>query len=174
MMAAARRALDTLYDAAGMLGAACLVGILLVIVAQMVCRWAGIEFRGSTAYAGYLMAAASFLTFAHALNRGAHIRVSLLLTALGDRARYVEIWCFAIGTAASTFLAYYACKAVYWSYKLHDISQGMDATPIWIPQLAMAFGAILLALAFVDHFVLLLATGRHGIKADSAEISHGE
>ena len=80
-----RRFLDALYLGAGALAACCLVALLVVIVLQMAARWASIAFPGSTAYAGYLMASASFMAFAYALNRGSHIRVSLLLTALGER-----------------------------------------------------------------------------------------
>jgi TRAP-type C4-dicarboxylate transport system permease small subunit len=169
-----RRLLDGLYFAGGVLAALCLVSILVIIVAQMVARWTGLTFPGAASYAGYAMAGASFLAFAHALNRGAHIRVSLLLAALGRHARWLEVWCFGIGAALAWFLARYAIKAVYWSWKLKDVSQGQDATPLWIPQLAMATGAVLLAIALTDHLLRVLFTGDAGIKADTVEQSHGE
>jgi Tripartite ATP-independent periplasmic transporters, DctQ component len=75
--------LDRLYDLCGGLAALFLIVLLLIIVAQMAARWSGQQFPGSTDYAGYCMAAASFLALAHTLNRGAHIRVALLLTRLG-------------------------------------------------------------------------------------------
>ena len=50
----------------------------------MLARWTGEVFPGAPDYAGYCMAAASFLAFANALNRGAHIRVSILLNAVPD------------------------------------------------------------------------------------------
>jgi len=77
------RILDGLYVAGGVLASLFLIAILLLIVAQMVARWTTTTFSGAPNYAGYCMAAASFLAFAHALNRGAHIRVSILLNALG-------------------------------------------------------------------------------------------
>lgn len=158
MASAIRRALDALYDSAAMLAALCLVLILVVIVLQMAARWTGLSFHGSSEYAGYLMASASFLAFAHALNRGAHIRVTLLLSALGRRRYWAELWCFAIGTAASIYLAYYAVKTVYWSHRLNDISQGQDALPLWVPQAPMAAGAVLLAVCFADNLISLLVT----------------
>lgn len=169
-----RRGLDGLYFASGVLAACFLVSILVIIVLQMVARWSGNVFPGSTDYAGYCMAAASFFAFAHALNRGAHIRVSLFLTALGRYRRWGELWCFGIASALSCYFAWYAVRAVYWSHKLNDISQGQDATPIWIPQLAMAGGTILLAVAFVDHLIRVILFGSHGIVADQVEQSHGE
>ncbi|MGJ8573253.1 MAG: TRAP transporter small permease [Hoeflea sp.] len=169
-----RRALDAIYDAGGVAAAACLLAILLVIVAQMVTRWLNISVPGLSEYAGYLMASASFLAFAHALNRGAHIRVNLFLTALGERRFWGELWCMVIGFAASSYLAWYAVRLVYWSRKLGDLSQGQDATPMWIVQTPMALGAILLAICFADNLVTLILTRRDNIGTDLVDQSHGE
>lgn len=169
-----RLVLDRLYDAAGVISALCLIAILLVIVVQMVARWSSLTFPGGAEYAGYLMASASFLAFAHTLNHGAHIRVNLLLTALGGNKFWGELWCLVIGTAASTYLAWYAVKLVYWSRKLGDVSQGQDETMLWIVQTPMAVGAILLAICFADNLLALVITGRDNIASDLAEKSHGE
>jgi TRAP-type C4-dicarboxylate transport system permease small subunit len=166
--------LDRLYEVCGGLAALFLIVLLLVIVAQMSARWSGQQFPGSTDYAGYCMAASSFFALAHTLNRGAHIRVSLLLTRLGRWRHLGELWCFAIGTALAWYFAFYAIKAVRVSYKLHDISQGQDATPLWIPQLAMAFGTTLLAIALLDRFLQIafggsLELGEAALRDESAD-----
>lgn len=101
--------LDGLYKAGGVLGALCLIAILVLIVLQMLARWFGwsVEIiKGAPDYAGYCMAAASFFSFAYALNHGAHIRVTLFLGALGRFRYYGECWCFAIGAAAASYLAW--------------------------------------------------------------------
>ena len=171
---ALRRGLDGLYFAGAILSGGFLVILLILVVLQMAARWFGFTFPGSAQYAGYAMAAASFLAFAHTLNRGAHIRVSLLLARLGRFRWQGEVWCFALGAALTCYLAWYSVRAVNWSYKLGDVSQGQDATPLWIPQIAMAAGAILLAIAFIDHLVRLLVFGAHGIQAETVEQSHAE
>lgn len=158
-----RASLDALYVAAAGLAALCLCAILGVTIAQVVARWAGISFPGSTEYAGYLMAAASFLAFAHTLNRGAHIRVNILLTALGRHARWAELWCLGIAAIAATYLAWHAARTVYWSHKLGDVSQGQDMTPLWLAQLPMAVGAAILAIAFVDNLISRIAFGHDNI-----------
>ncbi len=158
--------LDRLYTAGGVLAALFLVAILVLIVIQMMARWTGQVFSGAPDYAGYCMAAASFLAFAHALNRGAHIRVSLLLNVAGRYRYHLELWCFAIGSAAAGYLAWYAVKATMWSHKFNDISQGQDATPLWIPQLGMSIGAVLLAICFVDNLVRLVVLKTHAIVSD--------
>lgn len=169
-----RRVLDATYLAGGIVAALCLVVILLLIVAQMVTRWIGVSFPGGADYAGYFMSAASFMAFAYALNHGAHIRVSLLLQVMGRWRRWGEVWCFSIGAIAATFLFRYAVKGVYWSWKLGDVSQGQDATPLWIPQTAMAVGAGILALCFWDNLVRVLFTGTSGVRADISEHSRAE
>ena len=161
------RFLDGLYTAGGVLASLFLIAILLLIVIQMAARWTGQVFSGAPDYAGYCMAAASFLAFAHALNRGAHIRVSLLLNVLGKHRYWLELWCFGAGALASSYLAWYAVKATLWSHKFHDISQGQDATELWIPQMGMSIGAVLLAICFWDNLVRLIVLNEHAIRADS-------
>src|SRR5687767_5058181 len=101
-----RSGLDALYLGAGIAAAGCIVVMLAVIVLQMAARWTGLTFPGSAEYAGYTMAAASFLAFAHTLDRGAHIRVSLVLSRLGRYRWHGEVWCFAIGLLLSSYLAW--------------------------------------------------------------------
>lgn len=151
--------LDRVYDACGAVAALFLLALLTVIVLQMAARWSGQHFPGSTDYAGYGMAGASFFALAYALNRGAHVRVSLLLTRLGRWRRVGELWCFSIASALACYFAYYAIKAVRVSYQLNDISQGQDATPLWIPQLVMAIGGTLFAIALVDRFLQVASGG---------------
>ena len=171
---ALRRALDALYDLGGALAALCLVAILALIVAQMVARWSGVTFPGATDYAGYAMAGASFFAFAYALNHGAHIRVSLVLNLMGARRRWLEIACFATGAAISSYLAWFAVRATRWSLQFGDVSQGLDRTPIWIPQLSMAAGSILLAVAFWDHLLRLVVTGAHGVRGEGVDQARAE
>jgi len=170
-----RSVLDRLYLASGILAALFLISILSLIVIQMLARWTGEVFSGAPDYAGYCMAAASFFAFAHALNRGAHIRVSILLNAVGPKTRRVlETWCFAIASGLGWYFTYYATKATYWSWKFKDISQGQDATALWIPQMSMVLGSIIFAIALTDHLVHVLFSGDHRIESDVLEQSHGE
>ncbi len=169
-----RRALDLIYDTGGVVAAFCLFCILIVIVAQMVTRWMNFSVPGLSEYAGYLMAAASFLSFAHALNRGVHIRVNLFITALGERRFWGELWCMLIGTAASCYLAWYSVRLVYWSRKLGDVSQGQDATPLWYVQMPVAIGAVLLAICFIDNLITLILKKRDNIGSNLIEQSHAE
>jgi len=167
--------LDRIYFACGVVAALFLIAILALIVIQMLARWTGEVFPGAPDYAGYCMAAASFFAFAYALNHGAYIRVSIVLNLVSERTRrWLETWCFAVATALGWYFVYYATKAAYWSWKLHDISQGQDATPLWIPQSSMVLGSIVFAIALTDHLIHVLFAGDHRIEADMVDQSHSE
>ena len=169
-----RAGLDRLYLAAGALGALFLIAILRLIVLQMLARWTGEVFPGAAEYVGYCMAAASFFAFAHTLQRGAHIRVSMLLNVVpAGMRRAMEIWCFAIGTALGWYFVWYAVKFVYWSWKFKDISQGQDMTLLWLPQTGMVIGAVILAISLTDFLIHMVFTGRHRIVHETVE-SHAE
>ena len=149
-----RRALDTLYNAAAYLAALLLVGTLAMVLVGVFGRLLGFQLRGTDAYAGYCMAGAGFLALAHTLTRGDHIRVSLILEHAGVRGRKaLELWSLFAATVLSTAFAYFSVRLAWQSYVLHDVSTGNDATPLWLPQLAMAAGTVLFAIAFVDLLV---------------------
>ncbi len=163
ILCALRPRLDALYRACGLIAAAFLLLLLVIIVAQMVSRWSGHVFTGATYYAGYCMAGSVFFALAHTLDRGAHIRVNLLLLRLppGPR-RWLQAWCFGIGSLIAIFFAVYAVRATWWSWKLNDISQGQDAWPLWIPQLSMALGTSVFSIALVDRFLSIVLAGQSG------------
>ncbi|GAB1391695.1 MAG: hypothetical protein AMXMBFR78_36110 [Rubrivivax sp.] len=169
-----RRALDALYDGAAWLAALCMIGLLAMVLLAIASRQLGWQVPGTDAYAGYLMAGAGFLALAHTLKKGEHIRVTLLLSALQGRARRaLELWALAAATLLALLWAYYACRLAWQSHAFADISTGNDATPLWIPQLGMAVGSAVFAIAFVDEFVLELL-GRRVTPADDGEMLHNE
>jgi TRAP-type C4-dicarboxylate transport system permease small subunit len=157
--------LDRFYLYCGYLAAFFLVCIFLTTMLQVGSRWMGINIRGLTDYAGYFMAASAFLAFPHTFNRGAHIRIELFMSMMG-RFRFAAEWLsFFASSAIAVWLAYFAWSMVYWSRALNDISQGLDATPIWIPQLSMAVGLSVLALCVIDHGLRFLISGDHQLPA---------
>jgi TRAP-type C4-dicarboxylate transport system permease small subunit len=168
-----RKLLNTLYDGAAGLAALCMVGTLVMVVLGMVDRFVTINFRGTDMYAGYFMAGAGFLALAHTLKRGEHIRVTLLLNAAGPRLRRaLEVFSLFCAVLLSAALAYYSVRLAYQSWQFNDVSTGNDATPLWIPQIGMALGSIVLLLAFIDEFMLELAGRR--VQAHSDEALHNE
>ena len=113
-----------------------------------------INIQGLDAYAGYAIAATLFFALPTALMHGDHIRVTLVLDRLGQRARAGFEWGALIAALGlAVYLAWFAMRAVWLSYITHDVSPAADATPLWIPQLSMAIGCVAFALAFLDAIV---------------------
>ncbi|MEM6617999.1 MAG: TRAP transporter small permease subunit [Pseudomonadota bacterium] len=194
------RILDAVYTGAGVLAAFFMMVILGLIVAQMVARWSGVTFPGSTAFAGYAMAATSFFALAHALTHGAHIRVSILLNANAFTRRWLNAAAMLVAAITATYFARFAIKTNFISEMLNDRTQETDKvpewlltavtmlgtwpwewgdlwarsgsewvfTPVWLPQLPMSVGTVLLAVALWDYLVRLLVDDRR-IEAESVE-----
>ncbi|HET9821935.1 MAG TPA: TRAP transporter small permease [Burkholderiaceae bacterium] len=162
-----RRALDALYDGAAWLAALFMIALLAMVLLSVLGRELHFHVRGTDAYAGYCMAGAGFLALAHTLKRGEHIRVTLLLAALPPRARHaLELWAHGAAVLMSGLLAFYAARLAWQSHAFNDISTGNDATPLWIPQLGMALGTLILFIAFVDEFALELRGRRTSVPAE--------
>ena len=146
-----------------------MVVLLAMVLLSIVSRQVGFNVPGVDAYAGYMMAGAGFLALAHTLKRGEHIRVTLLLSALhGKWRRAFEIWALTAASMLAALFAAYSCKLAWQSYTFHDISTSNDATPLWLPELLMALGSIVFAIAFVDELVLEIRGRRFVPVSDEA------
>jgi len=168
-----RKVLDGLYDGAAWLAALAMVGVLAMVLLSIISRQVGFHVPGTDAYAGYAMAGAGFLALAHTLKRNEHIRVTLLIGRLQGGARKgLEMWALSVAVLLGGLFAFYAVRLAWMSHKLNDISTGNDATPLWIPQIAMAVGTVVLLVALVDEWVLELRGQRQS--GESEEALHNE
>jgi TRAP-type C4-dicarboxylate transport system permease small subunit len=61
-----------------------------------------------------------------------------------------------IGAVCAGYLAFWANKFTYDSWRFHEMAQGLLPIPIWIPQSSFALGSILLFTAVVDELVMVL------------------
>src|SRR5262245_36166520 len=142
-----RELLDWLYRAALWLAAICLVAIALLVGLQLLGRLVdgALKLVGARPYglvvlslaeiAGYLLAAASFLALAATLKAGAHIRVTMLLSALSEtRRRWLEIWAFGASGALAAYMTLNIGRFAFYSWKFNDVSPGLIPVPLAIPQ----------------------------------------
>jgi TRAP-type C4-dicarboxylate transport system permease small subunit len=150
-----------------------MIALLATIVLSILGRQLDFYIRGIDSYAGYFMAAASFLALAGTLAKGDHIRVTLVIGRLtGNARRGLELFCLVMAVAISGALAFYSVKMAWWSYKFNDISTANDATPLWIPQIGMALGTVIFCIAFIEELVLVLL-GKQ-IEKPAAEMARTE
>lgn len=182
-----RRILDTLYSAALYASALCLCAIALMVGAQLAGRIVdgalkllglapiGIVILSLAEICGYLLAAASFLALAGTLKAGAHIRVTMALNAFGERTRqFVEIWAFGFSAAASGYMTYNLASFAWVSLRFNEVSPGVIRVPLAYPQAAMALGALILTVAFIDELVIVLRGGRPTFRAAEDAITLGK
>jgi hypothetical protein len=58
------------------------------------------------------------------------------------------------------YAAAWVIVSVYGSWRYEEMSTGLLAVPLWIPQLSFALGALLLFVALLDEFVHVLRGGK--------------
>ncbi len=168
-----RRALDALYLFAGYAAALCMIGTLAMVLAGILARLLHLQFPGTDAYAGYFMAGAGFLALAHTFEKREHIRVGLLLDHAGPRLRHaLGLWSLVVGLQLALLLAWFSLRLAWLSWDLHDVSTGTDATPLWLPQISMALGTVILAIALADALVSYWRARARG--HDTAHRQHHE
>ena len=155
-----RRLLDGLYAAAGWAAALAILAIAVVVSAQVALNAAS-RITGNSMtipsyadFAGFALAAATFLALAPTLRAGVHIRVNLLIRRLGPgAARALELPVLALSAAVTGYATWYAAVILGESWRYGDTSPGMIPVPLWIPQIFMVAGLALLCVALVDSFV---------------------
>lgn len=165
-----RRLLDWLYRASGWAAALFILAICVLVMAQVALNLIdkmasailgeafGLTIPSYADFTGFFLAAASFLALANTLREGGHIRVLLVVQNLPARYRHwVEIWCVALAGAVTVFLTAYTAFLTRESFVYNDLSPGMVAVPIWIPQTAMLAGLAVLSVALIDELFALLA-----------------
>lgn len=158
-----RRVLDGLYLACGILGATFLVLILLVVCAQVALNVAdavagrltgraiGLLIPSYATFAGYFLAAGSFFALAYAFAHGTHIRVTLALQHMPAAPRRIaEVGTAALATVLSGYFAWFMLALTRESLRFGDLSSGLVAIPLWIPQSAMTAGLVALTIAAAD------------------------
>jgi TRAP-type C4-dicarboxylate transport system permease small subunit len=158
-----RKSLDFVYDAAGYLAAFFVFAIFAVMIGSTAMREMGLRTGGTDDIVAWFCAAGSFLAMAHTFRRGDFVRVGLLLEQLNERTRHrFEILSLAVAAVFTGFLAFWAARFAYESWKFHDMANGLIVIPLWVPQLSFVVGAFLLFVAVVDEFVTVARGGKPG------------
>jgi TRAP-type C4-dicarboxylate transport system permease small subunit len=152
-----RRFLDALFDWAGRLAGLAVLAIFVLMIAASIGRMAAWRVGWVNDYVAWLCAAAAFLGMAHAFKHGDFVRVTLLLDRLSPRVRVAfETASLAIAAAAIAYLAFWAARFTWESWKFNDIATNLVPMPLWIPQLSFVVGAALFLLAVLDELVIVL------------------
>ena len=166
---------DKLYRLGAWGAAACMVAICALIALQVTFRLVdallvlvgqerlGVSITGVSEMASYLLVGATFLGLAYTFVHHAHIRVTLLISRLPSAVRvWFEVFGLIIALVISVLLAYGLARE---SLEYNDVSSGFLSIPLWIPQVVLAVGVGLLALALLE---ALWMAGRIAIRDPSS------
>lgn len=162
--------LDGVYRACAVLAALSLALIAGLVAAQVGGRLLGVLVPGADDLAGFALTGASFLALAPTLRAGVHIRVTLLThRASGTHRRALELWCLGFGAAVTGYFDWHAVEMAWDAWRFGEMSIGLLAVPLWIPQSIMAVGLIVLTVAFVEEFVRVVRLGAPSYTEDLEE-----
>lgn len=152
------KAIDWLGRMAGYVGAAMIVGIAALVLAEITFRnLFSISLTFAWDYSAYMMAGAIFCGAAFTLRTGGHVRVSLLTHNVPPKFAYaIDLLATAFATAISCYAAWALILFAWSSFTTGRTSSTIDATPLVYPQGIIAFGATLLALQFVARLIRLI------------------
>lgn len=176
-----RTFLNRLYLWSGWCGAGFIAAICLLVVSQVALNLIdrvstlltgsaiGLTIPSYADFTGFFLAAGSFLALAYTLRQGGHIRVSLIISHLNPRVRhFFEIWCILLAAGVAIYFTWYTFSLTRESFTYNDLSPGMIAVPIWIPQSAMLAGLFILSVSLIDELFCALS-GKTPTYVDAGE-----
>ena len=151
--------IDVLSRLDGWLGAGCLVTLTALMLAEVLLRalsnvfpWVPADIPVAWEYSSYLMAATFTFGAAMTLRAGGHIRVTLVLARVSPATRRrMETVLAVLGVG---FCGYLAWAMAYFTWRSFESGQTSvsSGTLMWIPQIFVTFGIVLLTVQFVARF----------------------
>lgn len=173
--------LARLYDLGAWGAALCMLAICGLVTLQVLFRCLdgllsligtarlGWEISGVSEIAAYLLVGATFLSLAYTFVHHAHIRVTLVISRLPAAVRvWVEAACLTVALALTLVLGWQLVALIRESLDYGDVSSGLLAIPLWIPQTVLSVGVALLCLALAE---ALLSTLRFAVTAPGRYIA---
>jgi len=183
--------LAKLYDLGAWGAALCMLAICGLVTLQVLFRCLdglltlagsgrlGWEISGISEIAAYLLVGATFLSLAYTFVHHAHIRVTLVISRLPAAVRvWIESACLAVALALALMLGWELIALIRESLDYGDVSSGLIAIPLWIPQTVLGIGVALLCLALIEALIMTLrfavtAPGRY-VAPEQHEEAGGE
>ena len=163
VVAAFQRFVDALALAAAYVAAACLLAMVLLVLAEIsfgllsrVFTFVPSGIRFAWEYSAYLMGASFMFGGALTMRSGMQIRVELLLRAGNGRfERPLELFSSLVGAGFLGMLAWSLTSFAWQSWVSAQVS-GDTLTPLWIPQSALALATLIFALQAFARFLSCL------------------
>ncbi len=140
--------------ACGVLAAAAVVAILVIVCLETVLRQFQASLLVTDEIAGYLNAAAIFLGLAWTLREGGFIRVELLYDRVHGGLKQVLRWLIVLTATIFSALTLWVCiRQVIYAFDRDTRAVSIIDTPEWIPQSVMVLGLTVLLLQLLAWIV---------------------
>jgi len=108
-------------------------------------------------FAGYGLAAMSYLALADAMRTGSLVRVNFLVERASPRLRrLLDAFCIVVTLAVTLFIAYYVWLDMRRSFVRGFQTESILPLPAWLPPIALFIGLIVFAVDLLLHLVLVL------------------
>ncbi len=145
------RWIDNLCVFFGSISAAFLMFIALIVVFEVIMRYVGKPTIWVAETSIYLTMAVGLLAAAYALKENMHFSMTFLTDRISaQNHRRLKILTHLMGIAYSTVFVVKGFEMAKFSYEFEDISTGLMETPLWIPNMVLPIGGLLLALQFLS------------------------
>jgi len=149
--------LKRLFDGAGALAAVCVMLTFLVMIGAALGRTLGLRTGGTDDIVSWLCCASAFLALAHTFRHGDFVRMLLVIEGISPaRRRVAEFGALTVALIFCSWATWWCVYSVWQSWAFREMSTGLIAIPIWIPQSPVALGIGLLCLAVFEQWFVVL------------------
>ncbi len=136
----------------GVIAAVCLMTLAIIITYEAIMRYL---FNAPTTWVKEisicLSIAIGFLGAAYCLKQDGHFSITIVVDKLKPKnKKALKILTNLMGLLYSIIFVYKGIEMVKFSYDMEDVSSGLLEFPLWIPELLLPCGGLLLALQFVN------------------------
>ena len=128
--------------------------ILLEVLLRSV---TGISILICEEYSAYLLVVFGSMALAYTFKSEGHIRVDLILSKLSPRNKQMmNLFCTVIGFFVFIYMAFQSWGQFYGSWLSGESSMYFSKTPLWVPQVSIFVGAVLMVLQLLSTTATLL------------------
>ncbi len=140
-----------------------LVVLVVLILVEIVLRS---FFNASTMradeYSGYLYLALVCFGFGYTFMRDGHIRITFLTSKVSSKtSSLIDIFAGIATLGVLCFTFYRTLLMSFDSYHTQVVSEGVSATPLYIPQMVLPLGLLLFIVAVISYIVARIGGAHH-------------
>lgn len=149
-------------------GGAFIASVLLILLVVLILVEIVLRFFFNTStmradeYSGYLYLALVCFGFGYTFMRDGHIRITFLTSKVSSKtSSMIDIFAGIVTLCVLTFAFYRTLLLALDSFATQVVSEGVSATPLYIPQMVLPLGLLLFMVAMVAYIVRKLGGHTH-------------